>query len=147
MDGVTLPSQKEAFPSYFPETCAKNSAGAPRFDASKEEFEKLYGLGFESGRTIPVHEAPQKGTFTLENSLSMLAEKSRFARFILGIIEKHLYFENRDKPKDDPAVKIVIQAIKENPLESLISTSNGSLSPKIVRFIVKKANGRKTRKN
>ncbi len=145
VDGVTLPSQKEAFPSYFPETCAKNSAGIPQFDASKEEFAKLYSLGFEGGRPIPVHETPRKGTFTIENSLSAIAEKSRFASFILWVIEKYLYFSNRDKPKDDPAVKIVIQAIKENPLESLISTSNGDLSPKMLRFIVKKANGRKKR--
>ena len=138
VDGVVMASQKADFPSYFPETCAKNSAGKPHFDVSREEFEKLYG------REIPIHETPQKGSFTLEHSLSMLAEKSRFARFILGIIERHLYFQNRDKPKDDPAVKIVIQAIKENPLESLISTSNGDLSPKILRFIVKKANGRKS---
>ena len=160
VDGVTLPSQKEAFPSYFPETRAASGTNAkaetradaentkPMFDVSKEEFAKLYALGFSATnepRTIPEHEAPKKGTFTLENSLSSMAENSRFARFILRIIEKYLYFDNRDKPKDDPAVKIVIQAIKENPLESLISTSNGDLSPKMLRFIVKMANGRKKR--
>ncbi len=139
VDGVTLPSQKEAFPSYFPETRAKNSAGKPRFDVSREEFAKLYG------REIPIHETPQKGTFTLESSLSAMAETSRFARIIMRLIEKVLYFMNRGKPKDDPSVKIVIQAIKENPLESLISTSNGALSAKLVRFIVKKSNGRKKR--
>ena len=166
VDGVTLPSQKEAFPSYFPETratlepyatsgkcatsetLAKNNTGNPKFDVSKEEFAKLYALGFSDTnipRTIPEHKTPQKGTFTLETSLSAMAETSRFARFILWIIEKYLYFENRKKSKDDPSVKIVIQAIKENPLESLISTSNGALSAKLVRFIVKKSNGRKKR--
>ena len=114
-----------------------------RFNVPREEFEKLYALGFEGGRAIPIDEIPQKGTFSLENSLSSMAESSRFARFFMKLVEKVLYFMNRGKPKDDPSVKIVIQAIKENPLESLISTSNGQLSAKILKFIVRKSNGRK----
>ena len=155
MSGVTLPSQKADFPSYFPPAALENSFQAAnvaangvgssrlRFDVPHEEFAKLYSLGFDGGRTIPVNEAPQKGSFTLESSLLSVAEKSWFARVFMKLLEKYLYFINRDKPKDDPAVKIVIQGVTENPLESLISTSNGDLSPKFLRFLVKKANGRK----
>ena len=149
--GVTLPSQKEEFPSYFPMAASEKSSGTesvaangngkcPHFDVPREEFEKLYSLGFDGGRTIPVHKAPQKGQFTLESSLEMMMEKSRFVRAFFWLLERVLYFMNRGKPKDDPSVKIVIQGVKENPLESLISTSNGALSAKFLRFIVRRAN-------
>lgn len=173
VSGVTLPSQKADFPSYFPPAALENSSQAangaanenatfggnkndayveraiaangvgsasPRFDVPREEFAKLYSLGFDGGRTIPVHEAPQKGQFTLESSFAMIMEKSRFVRAFFWLLERVLYFMNRGKPKDDPSVKIVIQGVKENPLESLISTSNGALSAKFLRFLVRRAN-------
>ncbi len=156
VDGVSLPPQKEEFPSYFAPARAENSSSAegvatngngkcPHFDVPREEFEKLYSLGFDGGRTIPVNETPQKGSFTLENSFAALMESSRFVRAFFWLLERVLYFMNRGKPKDDPSVKIVIQGVKENPLESLISTSNGALSAKFLRFIVRRANGRKRR--
>jgi hypothetical protein len=47
---------------------------------------------------------------------------------------------NFGKSKDDPVVKIALNAIKENPLESLISTSGGAINEKLCKFLVKRAN-------
>ena len=46
----------------------------------------------------------------------------------------------KGKSKDDPSVKIAISAIEENPLESLISITNGVLSEKRMQGILRLAN-------
>jgi beta-glucosidase len=51
-----------------------------------------------------------------------------------------MLFTMKGKSKDDPSVKIAISAIMENPLESLISVTNGIFSEKYVNKIVKAAN-------
>ncbi|MCR4939435.1 MAG: glycoside hydrolase family 3 C-terminal domain-containing protein [Treponemataceae bacterium] len=153
LTGLSLDSQKKDFPSYFPKAEGADDStqgySSPKgtFDVPHDEFERLYGLGFSGKRSIPEHKTPQKGSFTLENSISSMAESSRFSRFFMRTFEKIIYFQNRDKEKDDPAVKISIQAVKENPLESLISTSNGQISAKLLKFIVKRSNGRKGPEN
>ena len=47
---------------------------------------------------------------------------------------------SQSKSKEDPAVKIGITGLEENPLESLISISGGRITEKFARKIVKFAN-------
>jgi len=80
-----------------------------------------------------------KGSFTLSDSLGDMAKESRFIRKALKLLVFLLVLTSR-KSEEDPSVKITISAIKENPLESLISTSGGVISEKISRWLLKKAN-------
>ena len=84
--------------------------------------------------------APQKGSFTKENSLSDLAKKSIPVKILLSIFIIAIRIMNFGKSKNDPAVKIALNAIKENPLESLISTSGGAITEKFADTIVKISN-------
>ena len=52
----------------------------------------------------------------------------------------------KSKYEDDPSVKIMVSAMTENPLESLISTSGGAISEKFVNRLVRWANGKTGKK-
>ncbi len=82
----------------------------------------------------------KKGSFTTEDCLEDLSKESITVRFFLGIFTLVIRLMNFGKSKDDPVVKIAINAIKENPLESLISTSGGAINEKLCKFLVKRAN-------
>ena len=69
-----------------------------------------------------------------------MAKESFVVRVIMKGIIRIMLFTMKGKSKDDPSVKIAISAIVENPLESLISITNGIFSEKYVRKIVKAAN-------
>ena len=90
--------------------------------------------------TNTFYEAHHKGTFTTADNLGDMAKESFGVRIILKIINMIILFSMRGKSKNDPSVKIVISAIAENPLESLISITNGIFSEKYLRKIVKLAN-------
>lgn len=78
--------------------------------------------------------------FTISDSLGKMADSSIRVRFLLKILILGLIMMNKGKSREDPSVKISISAIKENPLESLISTSGGIISYKFAKRIVKWAN-------
>ncbi|MCR4733834.1 MAG: beta-glucosidase [Treponema sp.] len=78
-------------------------------------------------------------TFTMASPLGDMAKASKRVAFILKILITASIIMTH-KPKEDPAVKITISAIKENPLESLISTSGGAISEKFAKSLVKMAN-------
>ena len=69
-----------------------------------------------------------------------MAKESFFVRGYLSLLEKGIVLTSKGKSKDDPSVKIAISAIKENPLESLISTSGGLIKEGFVKWLVKTAN-------
>ncbi len=81
-----------------------------------------------------------RGTFTTADNLGDMAKESVAVRMILRIIIRVLLFSMKGKSKDDPSVKIAISAIEENPLESLISITNGVFSEKRMRGILRLAN-------
>ncbi len=85
-------------------------------------------------------EPHKKGEFTITDSLGLMAKESAFVRGLLGIISFILVMSSESKSRDDPAVKISLAALRENPLESLISTSGGAISEHFAQLIVKKAN-------
>lgn len=84
-----------------------------------------------------------RGTFTTADNLGDMAKESFAVRMILRIIIRVLLFSMKGKSKDDPSVKIAISAIEENPLESLISITNGVFSEKRMRGILRLANRKK----
>ncbi|MCR4579501.1 MAG: glycoside hydrolase family 3 C-terminal domain-containing protein [Treponema sp.] len=79
--------------------------------------------------------------FTLASSMGDMAKASLRVRMVMKIFVTAIIFMSH-KGKDDPSVKIAISAIKENPLESLISTSGGMISEKFALKLVKMANGK-----
>ena len=98
--------------------------------------ENLYREFFEKTEITP----RKKGTFTSADCLGDMAKESFFVRGYLSLLEKGIVLTSKGKSKDDPSVKIAISAIKENPLESLISTSGGLIKEGFVKWLVKTAN-------
>ncbi|MCR4790205.1 MAG: glycoside hydrolase family 3 C-terminal domain-containing protein [Treponemataceae bacterium] len=96
----------------------------------KELMEKVF---------IPLKEN-KKGSYTSKDSLGFMAKGSSFIRKLLKFLEFILVATSENKSADDPAVKITIYALKENPLESLISTAGGIFTESRVNFLVRKAN-------
>jgi len=77
--------------------------------------------------------------FTMASSLGDMARASKRVAFILKVLTCAAIFKSH-KSKEDPAVKINISALSENPLECLISISGGIVSEKFARSIVRMAN-------
>ena len=86
------------------------------------------------------HPRHKKGEFTVTDSLIAMSQESTYVRVLLKIYRLVIILSSKSKSTDDPAVKIGITGIEENPLESLISISGGRVTEKLARKIVKKAN-------
>ena len=86
------------------------------------------------------HPRHKKGEFTVTDSLIAMSQESTYVRVLLKIYRLVIILTSKSKSPDDPAVKIGITGIEENPLESLISISGGRVTEKLARKIVKKAN-------
>lgn len=81
-----------------------------------------------------------KGEFTVSDSLGDMSKHCSTVKFLLWAFEKFMILSSKSKSLEDPAVKITLCGLKENPAESLISTGGGAVSEKFIRWIVKKAN-------
>ena len=94
------------------------------------------------------HERHHKGEFTCSDSLGLMATESRFIRGLLKFVRYFLIKTSKSKSADDPAVKIMLRGLEENPLESFISTAPEIFSEKLVSRILRAANhgGRKNGK-
>ena len=86
------------------------------------------------------HPCHKKGGFTITDSLIAMSKESAYVRNLLKLYRLFIILTSQSKSKDDPAVKISISGLEENPLESLISISNGRITEKMARKIVKFAN-------
>ena len=86
------------------------------------------------------HERHKRGEFTVNDTLSEMAKYSAYVRCLLKLFEFYIIMNSESKSRDDPAVKINISGIAENPLECLISISGGLISEKLVAKILKSAN-------
>ena len=69
-----------------------------------------------------------------------MSKESLYVKILLKIYRLVIILSSKSKSTDDPAVKIGITGIEENPLESLISISGGRITKKFARRIVKHAN-------
>lgn len=86
------------------------------------------------------HPRHKKGEFTMTDSIILMSKESLYVKCILKMLTFGVVMLSKSHSKDDPAVKIGISGIEENPLESLISISNGKVTEKFARKIVKAAN-------
>ena len=86
------------------------------------------------------HPRHKKGEFTVTDSLIAMSKESLYVRLLLKLYRLVIIMTSKSKSKDDPAVKIGITGVEENPLESLISISGGRVTEKLARKIVKFAN-------
>lgn len=81
-----------------------------------------------------------KDFFNISDSLGDMAASSWRIRMLIKILTLGLVILNKGKSREDPAIKIAVAALVENPLESLISTSGGAITYKFAKRIVKWAN-------
>lgn len=86
------------------------------------------------------HERHHKGNFNASDSLGHMATESSFIRGLLKVVRFFLIKTSKSKSADDPAVKIMIRGLEENPLESFISTAPEVFSEKLVSRILRAAN-------
>ena len=86
------------------------------------------------------HPQHKKGEFTVTDSLIAMSKDSLYVRLLLKLYRTAIILKSKSKSADDPAVKIGITGVEENPLESLISISGGVITEKVARKIVKFAN-------
>ena len=93
------------------------------------------------------HERHHKGEFTCSDSLGLMATESRFIRGILKVVRFILIKTSKSKNADDPAVKIMLRGLEENPLESFISTAPEVFSEKLVSRILRAANHGRNKKS
>lgn len=85
-------------------------------------------------------ESHVKGNYTVQDSLCKMAEESFYVRNLIIILKLIMRIVFRNKSMEDPSVKIMISALTENPVESLIGVSNGIIKEKYIKHVVNKAN-------
>ena len=127
------------------EICAGASVKDIRLSAlvkiKGEKLEELVRPDKEEQAGVFVkHPHHKKGEFTITDSLIEMSKESAYVRNLLKLFRLFIILTSQSKSKDDPAVKIGITGLEENPLESLISISNGRITEKMARKIVKFAN-------
>ena len=125
--------------------CAGSSVKDIRLSApvkiKGEKLEELVRPDKEEQAGVFVkHPRHKKGEFTITDSLIEMSKESAYVRNLLKLFRLFIILTSQSKSKDDPAVKIGITGLEENPLESLISISNGRITEKMARKIVKSAN-------
>ena len=99
-------------------------------ESESERLQELKRLQVQTTKTL----------LTSSDSMQRLSKYSFFARTLLRFMELYIVVSSKSKNKEDPAVKVALQAIRENPVESLISTSGGAISPSLVQRLVAHAN-------
>ncbi len=82
----------------------------------------------------------QKGSYTISDSLIDMSEHSFRVKLAMKFFILVGWFMAGCKSWDDPVIKITKYALAQNPLESILSTSNGSVSKKMADIILKWAN-------
>ena len=125
ISGVDYKSNdKSTLPSYAP-----GFSGEP---FSHEDFSKLYKA------PLPDDSAPRIGTFTIYNSLAEGAVLSKYCKKQLDKIVNSIIEDNRKmgRNENDPAVKIAVCGMTENPIESIILLTACKFKPKFARAIV-----------
>ena len=94
----------------------------------------------EQAKAFIKHPRHKKGEFTITDSLVEMAQHSLYVKCMLALFELVIILSSASKNPQDPAVKISICCVRENPLESLVSISNGHISKKLAERMVKSAN-------
>lgn len=105
------------------------------FRIDSEAFRKIYN------EELPDLDHPRKGSFTVYHSLGMLSKYSLLAKIVLHVARRKMQKENKDRPKDDPFVGMMMHSIKEFTLDGIVIQSGGALDYKVANAIVLDANG------
>lgn len=135
VDGVDLSQDDRAdFSDYFFSSEAKLSAKRG-FNIRKEQFNKLYGRPFSHFDRV------EKGSYAMCHSFDCVTQKSLLGKMVRKIVMQILYNMNKDKSKNDPAVKMLVQGIKEGTLEGLVCASDGMFPPNVAEALILAANG------
>lgn len=126
------------------EICVSSSLNdvrlSQRLFVEGQELESLFENDYSKPKSewfLPVH---RKGDFVVSDSLMDMSRRCVAIKLILLVFTAAIRIMNFGKSSRDPAVKIAISAIQENPLESLISTSGGMINYGFAKFIVRIAN-------
>ena len=152
----------QRLPSYFiqeekPKTRAKTKAEPAKAEKTKsrakpenkvvnvdvlfshKDFAELYAT------PLPEDKLPQVGTFTIYNSFGEAAKQSKFCKKILDGIVKQMKEDNKKqgRSENDPALKIAVSGITENPIESVILLTANKFSRNQADAIVNLANNKK----
>ena len=77
------------------------------------------------------------------NSLKELAKHSLLGKIVLKFAVCYTYFLFKGKPKDDPEVMMMIEAITDGTLDLVLCQSNGAIPYKLGEAIVLSANKKK----
>lgn len=135
VEGVTIQrDDREEFSDYF----FKNEATSIEnrgFHVQKEQFLKLYGRPFSQFDLV------EKGDYAMHHSFDCVAQRSLLGKVIRMVVIRILHGMNKDKPKNDPAVKMLVQGVKEGTLEGLVCASDGMFAPNIAHAMILAANG------
>lgn len=127
------PDDRALLPSYF------GKASDSLFNHS--DFKKLYQT---CGEKLPDDKAPVPGNFTIYNSLEEGAAISKYCKEQLDKIVNSIIEDNRKmgRNENDPAVKIAVCGMSENPIESIVLLTACKFKPKFARAIVHCVNRR-----
>ena len=107
----------------------------PKFD--EESFKKLYG------RELSRFDDTKPGEFDMCNSLGDLAKHSLLGKIVLKLVISFAYRMMKVKPKDDPEVMMMVEAIKDGTLDLVLSEGGGALPYNLGEAVVLSANGQK----
>ena len=127
------------------EICAgssvKNIKLSTKVTISGDELSELVLTDKEEQAKVFVnHPRHKKGEFTITDTLEEMAENSLYVKCLLRLFEFFIVMKSTSKNREDPAVKISICCVRENPLESLVSISGGLISKKLAERIIRSAN-------
>lgn len=84
---------------------------------------------------------PEPGNYSVYNSLGELSKKSFLGKMLLKVAMTVAYSMYKGKPKDDPEVMMMVETIKDGPLDTIILL--GGIPYGIAKLIVKQANRRR----
>ncbi len=96
-------------------------------------FDRYYAKEYEN------YDQVARGGFTRYHSMEQVCKASVFGRMLLGIIQFILPIALKSG-REDAATKMVLQMMKEAPLDSLISVSGGVMKPNLSECLVLHAN-------
>ncbi len=138
-DSVTIPGHNHK----LPEILVERATG--KLSLSFSDFLTRYEAeanapSWNGLEQMPNFDKFKKGEYTKYDSMEVICRASWLGRRILNLLMKLVPMITK-APKDDPASKMIVCAMCEAPLDSLLSVSGGAVKPNLVESLVLHANG------
>lgn len=102
---------------------------------TKEDFRLLYGQPFSCFDEV------KKGEYTIYHSLNALARHSVINRIVKKLLVQVYYGMNKQTPRDDLGLQMIIGALCEGPLDCVVCGSGGIFPLWAAKLLVGIANG------